>query len=249
MVLFFFLMIRRPPRSTLFPYTTLFRSCCSSSLERASSRTFTSSSSCAACASSSAARRAMSWPIWLPIATVTCSSHLSGWRASRLKNSIAPSTRSPMSTGSAKAPRRPAAVASGPRWKSLFSLTSSIHTDWPVASTRRIMPDLPGTNVSRRLVARDTRIAVGPAAADDVRARYREEVLPGAVHPEVAPVAALEEERDRQDLDQLLGDAQVVAARAQRREDCRDVSFPFAHAPNLHCARRRRNRDNSAISR
>src|SRR5690348_17635817 len=27
MFLFFFLMIRRPPRSTLFPYTTLFRSC------------------------------------------------------------------------------------------------------------------------------------------------------------------------------------------------------------------------------
>src|SRR5256885_6532904 len=26
MLLFFFLMIRRPPRSTLFPYTTLFRS-------------------------------------------------------------------------------------------------------------------------------------------------------------------------------------------------------------------------------
>src|SRR5258707_7377731 len=26
MVCFFFLMIRRPPRSTLFPYTTLFRS-------------------------------------------------------------------------------------------------------------------------------------------------------------------------------------------------------------------------------
>src|SRR2546427_4339074 len=26
MQLFFFLMIRRPPRSTLFPYTTLFRS-------------------------------------------------------------------------------------------------------------------------------------------------------------------------------------------------------------------------------
>src|SRR5256885_11696288 len=25
---FFFLMIRRPPRSTLFPYTTLFRSVC-----------------------------------------------------------------------------------------------------------------------------------------------------------------------------------------------------------------------------
>src|SRR2546429_4902717 len=28
--LFFFLMIRRPPRSTLFPYTTLFRSACCS---------------------------------------------------------------------------------------------------------------------------------------------------------------------------------------------------------------------------
>src|SRR5260370_28594150 len=27
---FFFLMIRRPPRSTLFPYTTLFRSWCPS---------------------------------------------------------------------------------------------------------------------------------------------------------------------------------------------------------------------------
>src|SRR2546430_17740834 len=32
---FFFLMIRRPPRSTLFPYTTLFRSCDS---DRASRR-------------------------------------------------------------------------------------------------------------------------------------------------------------------------------------------------------------------
>src|SRR3712207_8193820 len=27
LISFFFLMIRRPPRSTLFPYTTLFRSC------------------------------------------------------------------------------------------------------------------------------------------------------------------------------------------------------------------------------
>src|SRR5690554_7471728 len=26
-IIFFFLMIQRPPRSTLFPYTTLFRSC------------------------------------------------------------------------------------------------------------------------------------------------------------------------------------------------------------------------------
>src|ERR1039457_7305294 len=33
-VLFFFLMIRRPPRSTLFPYTTLFRSVLSLCQER-----------------------------------------------------------------------------------------------------------------------------------------------------------------------------------------------------------------------
>src|SRR5438105_8832127 len=43
--LFFFLMIRRPPRSTLFPYTTLFRSfstrlpstCCNASLSPSTS--------------------------------------------------------------------------------------------------------------------------------------------------------------------------------------------------------------------
>ena len=31
---FFFLMIRRPPRSTLFPYTTLFRSSCYDAVDR-----------------------------------------------------------------------------------------------------------------------------------------------------------------------------------------------------------------------
>src|SRR2546430_11972648 len=41
-VFFFFLMIRRPPRSTLFPYTTLFRSRCS----RVDTCTPTSRSSC-----------------------------------------------------------------------------------------------------------------------------------------------------------------------------------------------------------
>src|SRR3989442_14136010 len=35
---FFFLMIRRPPRSTLFPYTTLFRSIASSPSASTSSR-------------------------------------------------------------------------------------------------------------------------------------------------------------------------------------------------------------------
>src|SRR2546426_4370934 len=33
-ICFFFLMIRRPPRSTLFPYTTLFRSRCRSARPR-----------------------------------------------------------------------------------------------------------------------------------------------------------------------------------------------------------------------
>src|ERR1041385_9310120 len=33
-IYFFFLMIRRPPRSTLFPYTTLFRSWFSSSMRQ-----------------------------------------------------------------------------------------------------------------------------------------------------------------------------------------------------------------------
>src|SRR3712207_7177217 len=40
--LFFFLMIRRPPRSTLFPYTTLFRSF----LYRSNGRTGTLKGSC-----------------------------------------------------------------------------------------------------------------------------------------------------------------------------------------------------------
>src|ERR1022692_4234094 len=39
MVFFFFLMIRRPPRSTLFPYTTLFRSAIAGSRSSALRRT------------------------------------------------------------------------------------------------------------------------------------------------------------------------------------------------------------------
>src|SRR2546429_5512266 len=39
MSLFFFLMIRRPPRSTLFPYTTLFRSSVVDRLEQCGPRT------------------------------------------------------------------------------------------------------------------------------------------------------------------------------------------------------------------
>src|SRR2546430_3289349 len=41
---FFFLMIRRPPRSTLFPYTTLFRSFNDSMLVPSGALTFTSNS-------------------------------------------------------------------------------------------------------------------------------------------------------------------------------------------------------------
>src|SRR5687768_17902904 len=38
LLLFFFLMIRRPPRSTLFPYTTLFRSPARAGAERRGGR-------------------------------------------------------------------------------------------------------------------------------------------------------------------------------------------------------------------
>src|ERR1019366_10737166 len=48
---FFFLMIRRPPRSTLFPYTTLFRSGRSGTPRRTGSCTKTRSGSSSACRS------------------------------------------------------------------------------------------------------------------------------------------------------------------------------------------------------
>src|SRR2546430_10952184 len=44
-MLFFFLMIRRPPRSTLFPYTTLFRSAANAQPVVAGGRVFISSPS------------------------------------------------------------------------------------------------------------------------------------------------------------------------------------------------------------
>src|SRR5690242_20953109 len=43
----FFLMIRRPPRSTLFPYTTLFRSCRLDRRRSSTPRTVTTSQPCA----------------------------------------------------------------------------------------------------------------------------------------------------------------------------------------------------------
>src|SRR5216684_8304020 len=44
-LIFFFLMIRRPPRSTLFPYTTLFRSSRSASSRAGIRRSFPPTSS------------------------------------------------------------------------------------------------------------------------------------------------------------------------------------------------------------
>src|SRR2546422_3701498 len=54
---FFFLMIRRPPRSTLFPYTTLFRSSQSSSRLSRSSRSEISSRAVESSAGGSATAR------------------------------------------------------------------------------------------------------------------------------------------------------------------------------------------------
>src|SRR5882762_2438988 len=47
---FFFLMIRRPPRSTLFPYTTLFRSCARSPIRARSTCTSVSARRTRGCA-------------------------------------------------------------------------------------------------------------------------------------------------------------------------------------------------------
>src|SRR5687768_17906793 len=64
MLLFFFLMIRRPPRSTLFPYTTLFRSAATSPI---GSRILSSPRP----ASSSSYAASPSWPSRSPSAFVT----------------------------------------------------------------------------------------------------------------------------------------------------------------------------------
>src|SRR2546430_13438921 len=56
-MLFFFLMIRRPPRSTLFPYTTLFRSICRNSRGGATATMRPASSSTMRDASNNASRR------------------------------------------------------------------------------------------------------------------------------------------------------------------------------------------------
>src|SRR2546429_7164375 len=60
--LFFFLMIRRPPRSTLFPYTTLFRSKWAAGADRSVG----GETGCAACWSSRKLRY-LWWPWWAPV--------------------------------------------------------------------------------------------------------------------------------------------------------------------------------------
>ena len=69
------------------------------------------------------------------------------------------------------------------------------------------------------------RIEVAHDAPEDLGARDAEEVLPRAVHAQIAAVARLEENRRRQGLDELLRDVQVVAARLERRQDRGDVSL------------------------
>src|SRR5256885_7003114 len=54
-------MIRRPPRSTLFPYTTLFRSSRSSSSSSSHSSSSSSSSSSSNSSSSSSMRSPLTW--------------------------------------------------------------------------------------------------------------------------------------------------------------------------------------------
>src|SRR2546427_6322888 len=59
--LFFFLMIRRPPRSTLFPYTTLFRS--PVAMTRPASLRTSVPGGAPGGASTAAARHIVSWPV------------------------------------------------------------------------------------------------------------------------------------------------------------------------------------------
>src|SRR5256885_16230654 len=59
-VIFFFLMIRRPPRSTLFPYTTLFRS----------------SSVASPVSTASRPKGTTAAPIWRPRPWPSCTTHL-----------------------------------------------------------------------------------------------------------------------------------------------------------------------------
>src|SRR2546422_1281944 len=54
---FFFLMIRRPPRSTLFPYTTLFRSGASPAARRTASANESRTGACAASGAAPSAAR------------------------------------------------------------------------------------------------------------------------------------------------------------------------------------------------
>src|SRR3712207_8771243 len=66
MIYFFFLMIRRPPRSTLFPYTTLFRSRSRATLPTGTTRSpmVEVTANTAACTSAAASGRQSTDRVW-----------------------------------------------------------------------------------------------------------------------------------------------------------------------------------------
>jgi hypothetical protein len=79
-------------------------------------------------------------------------------------------------------------------------------------------------------------IEVDNARADDGRARHAEELFPRLVDADVLAVAALEENRNRQDLDQVLRDAkllgQITRARLERGTRGSGRGLPLLHEPH-----------------
>src|SRR2546422_171831 len=135
--MFFFLMIRRPPRSTLFPYTTLFRSsisraaCCSElrAATRSSRWVMRNSRRCvsSACSSTASALTGPTASIAAWSRSFSCRSHatspeISGASTSSRSSGLRHST----ATRSASARRRPSIpVRSSSRWCSSCPTASS----------------------------------------------------------------------------------------------------------------------------
>ena len=80
---------------------------------------------------SSACRRATYWPTWLPSSRIVSSRCSSGWRSSRVKNSIMPTTPLGLSNGNPNAACRPQRRAMAARGKFAFSGASTIHAGSP----------------------------------------------------------------------------------------------------------------------
>src|SRR3712207_8432483 len=102
MIFFFFLMIRRPPRSTLFPYTTLFRSLVgvwSATGRPRSARTWATTGLTPAPGSDPAERTWTASPAWCRVSTWRSEEHTSELQSRQYlvcrlllekKNTIAP---------------------------------------------------------------------------------------------------------------------------------------------------------------